>query len=45
MKSKIHHLGSYELKKVSLSCFDDKRYTTKHRKKLFKKNLLYKYIF
>ena len=24
--SKMHQLGSYELNKVSLSCFDDKRY-------------------
>ena len=24
-----HKLGSYEINKVSLSCFDDKRYSTK----------------
>ena len=26
IRSNNHQLGSYELKKVSLSCFDDKRY-------------------
>ena len=26
MKTNLHQLGSYELNKVSLSCFDDKRY-------------------
>ena len=26
IRSKNHQLGSYEIKKVSLSCFDDKRY-------------------
>ena len=26
IRSNIHQLGSYELNKVSLSCFDDKRY-------------------
>ena len=26
IRSKNHQLGSYELNKVSLSCFDDKRY-------------------
>ena len=27
IKSKMHEIGSYEINKVSLSCFDDKRYT------------------
>ena len=26
IRSNLHQLGSYELNKVSLSCFDDKRY-------------------
>ena len=26
-KRSVHQLGGHELKKVSLSCFDDKRYT------------------
>ena len=26
IRSKNHKLGSYEINKVSLSCFDDKRY-------------------
>ena len=26
IRSYNHQIGSYELKKVSLSCFDDKRY-------------------
>ena len=26
MRSQRHQLGSYEINKVSLSCFDDKRY-------------------
>jgi len=26
IKSEEHQLGSYELNKASLSCFDDKRY-------------------
>ena len=26
IRSKSHELGSYEINKVSLSCFDDKRY-------------------
>ena len=26
IRSQNHHLGSYEINKVSLSCFDDKRY-------------------
>ena len=26
IRSKKHQLGSYEINKVSLSCFDDKRY-------------------
>ena len=26
IRSNNHQLGSYELNKVSLSCFDDKRY-------------------
>ena len=26
IRSENHHLGSYEINKVSLSCFDDKRY-------------------
>ena len=26
IRSKNHQLGSYEINKVSLSCFDDKRY-------------------
>ena len=26
IRSQRHHLGSYEINKVSLSCFDDKRY-------------------
>ena len=27
IRSQNHQLGSYEINKVSLSCFDDKRYT------------------
>ena len=30
IRSDRHQLGSYELNKVSLSCFDDKRYLLKH---------------
>ena len=26
IQSKIHKLGTYEINKISLSCFDDKRY-------------------
>ena len=26
IKSKNHNLGTYETNKISLSCFDDKRY-------------------
>ena len=26
IRSNLHQIGSYELNKVSLSCFDDKRY-------------------
>ena len=26
IQSRAHQLGSYEINKVSLSCFDDKRY-------------------
>ena len=26
IRSKMHQLGSYELNRVSLSCFDDKRF-------------------
>ena len=26
IRSQNHQLGSYEIKRVSLSCFDDKRY-------------------
>jgi len=29
IRSQNHQLGSYELNKVSLSCFDDKRYILK----------------
>lgn len=29
IRSQIHEIGSYELNKVSLSCFDDKRYILK----------------
>ena len=29
IRSKNHNLGSYEINKVSLSCFDDKRYILK----------------
>ena len=29
IRSNLHQLGSYELNKVSLSCFDDKRYIHK----------------
>ena len=28
IRSSEHQLGSYEINKVSLSCFDDKRYTS-----------------
>ena len=30
IKSKNHTLGTYETNKISLSCFDDKRYILKH---------------
>ena len=30
IKSKNHNLGSYEANKISLSCFDDKRYILKN---------------
>ena len=30
IRSNNHQLGSYELNKVSLSCFDDKRYIHKN---------------
>ena len=30
VRSQNHQLGSYEIKKVSLSCFDDKRYILKN---------------
>ena len=30
IKSKNHTLGTYETDKISLSCFDDKRYILKH---------------
>ena len=30
IRSDYHHLGSYELNKVSLSSFDDKRYIRKN---------------
>ena len=30
IKSKNHNLGTYETKKISLSCFDDKRYVLKN---------------
>ena len=29
IRSESHQLGSYEINKISLSCFDDKRYTLK----------------
>ena len=29
IRSQNHKLGSYEINKVSLSCFDDKRYILK----------------
>lgn len=35
IRSKNHQLNSYELKKVSLSCIDDKHNATKHRTKIF----------
>ena len=25
-KSKLHQIGTYDINKISLSCFDDKRY-------------------
>ena len=30
IKSKNHNLGTYKTNKISLSCFDDKRYTLKN---------------
>ena len=30
IKSKNHNLGTYETNKISLSCFDDKRYNLKN---------------
>ena len=30
IKSKNHNLGTYETNKISLSCFDDKRYILKN---------------
>ena len=30
IKSKNHNLGTYETNKISLSCFDDKRYIIKN---------------
>ena len=30
IKSKSHNLGTYETNKISLSCFDDKRYILKN---------------
>ena len=30
IRSENHHLGSYQLNKVSLSCYDDKRYIHKN---------------
>ena len=30
IKSKDHNLGTYEINKISLSCFDDKRYILKN---------------
>ena len=35
IRSKNHQLGSYEINKVSLSCFDDKRYISKDGIKSF----------
>ena len=39
IRSKNHQLNSYELKKVSLSCIDDKHNATKHRTKIFLKKI------
>ena len=30
IKSKNHNIGTYEINKISLSCFDDKRYILKN---------------
>ena len=30
IKSKLHQIGSYVVNKISLSCFDDKRYIHKN---------------
>ena len=35
IRSQNHNLGSYEINKVSLSCFDDKRYILKDGIKSF----------
>ena len=35
IKSKNHNLGTYETNKISLSCFDDKRYILKNGIKTF----------
>ena len=34
IKSKNHNLGTYETNKISLSCFDDKRYILTNRVKI-----------
>ena len=31
IQSKKHKLGTYEIDKISLSCFDNKRYVLEHR--------------
>ena len=31
IQSKNHRIGTYEIKKLSLSCFDDKKYTLNNR--------------
>ena len=35
IKSKNHNLGTYKTNKISLSCFDDKRYILRNRTETF----------
>ena len=39
IRSQNHELGSYEINKVSLSCFDDKRYILEDGKQAMHTNI------
>ena len=46
IQSKKHKLGTYEIDKISLSCFDDKRYVLDdeiHTLSYFHKNIVASY--